>query len=69
MSKLNKKQEIIRQHYTCTCDIAYKSRNLTDPNCFLCDNETEIELIMDEYVNYLKLLNEGISKRNDSGAG
>ena len=46
---MNKKQEIIRGHLTCTCDEVYKSRNMVDPNCFLCEYESEIELIMDEY--------------------
>ena len=46
---MNKKQEIIRGHLTCTCDEAYKSRNMADPNCFLCEYESEIELMMQKY--------------------
>lgn len=47
---MNKKQEIIRGHIGCTCDEAYKTRGLTDPTCFLCEYESEIELMMDEYL-------------------
>lgn len=47
---INKKQEIIRGHLTCTCDEAYKSRNMVDPTCFLCEYESEIEEMMDEYL-------------------
>lgn len=47
---INKKQEIIRGHLTCTCDKAYKRRNMVDPTCFLCEYESEIEEMMDEYL-------------------
>jgi len=46
---MNKKQDIIRGYLNCTCDAAYKSRRLTDPDCFLCEYESEIELMMQEY--------------------
>jgi len=46
---MNKKQDIIRGYLNCTCDEAYKSRRLTDPDCFLCEYESEIELMMQEY--------------------
>jgi hypothetical protein len=46
---MNKKQEIIRAHLICTCDEAYKNRNMVDPTCFLCEYESEIEEMMDEY--------------------
>ena len=45
------KTEIIKDHYLCTCDEMYKSRNMTDPNCILCEHGPEIELIMDEYAS------------------
>jgi len=54
---MNKKQEIIKSHMNCTCDEAYKSRKLTDPNCFLCEWGEEIELMMDEYLAYYIKLN------------
>jgi hypothetical protein len=46
----NEKKEIIREHISCTCDQAYKTRGLTDPGCFLCEYEQEIEIIMKEYL-------------------
>ena len=48
---MNKKQEIIRGYIECTCDEAYKIRRMTDPTCFLCEYESEIELMMDEYLS------------------
>lgn len=51
---MNPKQQIIHNHLSCTCDRAYKSRGLKDPNCFLCEYESEIELIMEEYVKLVK---------------
>jgi len=47
---INIKQEIIRGHLTCTCNKAYKSRNMVDPTCFLCEYESEIEEMMDKYL-------------------
>jgi hypothetical protein len=46
---MNEKQKIIRGHFNCTCNEGYTSRDMVDPNCFLCENEGEIELIIDEY--------------------
>mgnify|MGYP003405405456 CR=1 FL=1 len=46
---MNDKQKIIRNHLTCTCDIAYTERNMVDLNCFLCNYENEIEEMMEEY--------------------
>lgn len=43
------KDEIIRSHYVCNCDILYKSRGKIDPACVLHEQGGEIELIMDEY--------------------
>jgi len=53
---LNEKQEIIRKHLTCTCDEMYKDRNMVDPTCFLCEYESEIELMMDEYLKITFLM-------------
>ena len=47
---MNKKNEIIRKHLNCTCDEMYKTRNMVDPTCTLCEYEAEIELMMDEYL-------------------
>lgn len=47
---MNKKQEIIRGHLTCTCHEMYVARQLTDPECVLCNYESEIEMMMDEYI-------------------
>jgi hypothetical protein len=46
-----KAKDLIKQHFACTCGEMYKSRNLTDPNCFLCDNEEVIEDVMTIYAN------------------
>ena len=43
-------EEIIKNHYPCTCDEMYKSRGLIDPNCMLCEHGEEIALIAEEYV-------------------
>ena len=43
-------EEIIKNHYPCTCDEMYKSRGLTDPDCMLCEYGEEIALIAEEYV-------------------
>lgn len=51
---LNKKQEIIRGHLTCTCDEMYKNRKMADPSCFLCNYESKIELMMNEYLELQK---------------
>lgn len=48
---MNKKQEIIREHLICTCSVEYKSRNMKDPTCFLCEYGTEIEMMMDEVIH------------------
>lgn len=42
-------EEILKLHFSCTCDEIYKSRNITDPNCFICENESELMQIMQEY--------------------
>ena len=47
-------EEIIRGHLNCTCDEIYKSRKMTDPSCFLCGYESEIELMMQEYGKEIK---------------
>ena len=66
---MNKKKEIIRGHLNCTCDEAYKSRNMVDPTCFLCEYESEIELMMQEYKeHHLKncnLQNININMKNE----
>lgn len=48
---MNKKQEIIRGHLTCTCNEFYKSRNRPDPTCFLCGYGPEMEMMMDEVIH------------------
>ncbi len=42
-------KQLIAEHYSCTCDKIYTSRNMVDPSCVLHDAGPEIELIMDEY--------------------
>jgi len=59
-----KPKDLIDQHFACTCDEAYKIRNLTDPGCFLCNlNEKEIEEVMTLYTN--QKLVEFVSWLND----
>lgn len=41
--------QIISQHYSCCCDEIYKSRQMEDPSCTLCEHGPEIELMMQEY--------------------
>lgn len=43
------KNDIISSHYSCTCHEIYKSREMADPSCALCEHGGEIELIMDEW--------------------
>lgn len=43
------KEEIIKEHYPCTCSIVYTSREMPDPNCTYHEELYEMELMMDEY--------------------
>lgn len=45
------KSELIHSYISCTCDGAYKIRDLADPNCCLCNYEEEISDIMTIYAN------------------
>lgn len=44
-----RKEEIIKSHFSCTCDKIYTSRGMIDPACNLHELGGEIELIMEEY--------------------
>jgi hypothetical protein len=41
--------DILSSRYSCTCDVAYKSRDKADPSCVLCYEGKEIEGLMDEW--------------------
>jgi len=56
-------EEIIKGHISCTCDVMYKTRKMTDPNCVLCEYGGEIELMMEEYAQQSsKVTDEDIEK-------
>lgn len=64
------KQEIIAEHYNCTCDEIYKSRSMVDPNCILCREGGEFELMMDEWAKQQAIafaidFNKGVDDRMD----
>jgi hypothetical protein len=44
-------EQILQSHLTCTCNETYKSRNMIDPSCVLCDYGEEIKLMMQEYAS------------------
>ena len=59
-------EEIIKGHISCTCDVMYKTRKMTDPNCVLCEYGGEIELMMEEYAQQSsKVTDDDIEKWAD----
>ncbi len=59
-----KAKDLIKQYFACTCDEMYKRRELTDPTCFICNNEEAIEDVMTIYAN--QKLVEFINWYNDT---
>jgi hypothetical protein len=49
MKTIKAPEEIVKEHYYCTCDKMYKIRKKTDPTCILCEHGGEMELIAEEY--------------------
>jgi len=63
-------EEIIKGHISCTCDVMYKTRKMTDPNCVLCEYGGEIELMMEEYAQQSSnVTDEDIEKWADKNSG
>jgi len=48
-------EETIAEHYTCTCDEIYTSRDMVDPSCVLHEQGGEMKLIMHEYAKEVAL--------------
>lgn len=60
---LKSTRQIIEGHLSCTCAEAYKSRDMVDPGCVLCEYGSEIELMMQEHATQWEQENEQLKQR------
>ena len=52
---MKSKEEIIKEHFSCTCNEGYTSRDMVDPTCVLHYEGGEIELCMSEYASQVSV--------------